>query len=100
MSVVPGYACYRCLFEAPPEDEVASCQDAGILGAVAGVIGALMAEEALRILAGEPALAGTLLVYDALRPESENRRLVKVRPRPDCDTCGTLSSEKRQVRVS
>ena len=84
MSVVDGSACYRCLFEAPPEGEVASCQEAGIVGAVAGVVGALMAEEALRILDGAPALAGTLLVYEGLSGE---RRLVKVKPRHDCSTC-------------
>jgi adenylyltransferase/sulfurtransferase len=85
MSVVPGYACYRCLFEAPPEGEVASCQEAGILGAVAGVVGGLMAEEALRILDGKPALAGSLLIYDG---RTDERRLVKVRPRRDCEICG------------
>jgi adenylyltransferase/sulfurtransferase len=84
MSVVPGSACYRCLFEAPPEGEVASCQDAGILGAAAGVIGGLMAEEALRILDGQPALAGMLYTYDGLTGE---RRTVRVKPRVDCDSC-------------
>jgi molybdopterin-synthase adenylyltransferase len=66
MSVLPGHACVRCLFEAPPPpDAVPSCQEAGILGPVAGVIGARMAQEALAILDGNPALAGTLDIFDA-----------------------------------
>jgi molybdopterin-synthase adenylyltransferase len=83
MSVVRGSACYRCLFEAPPPAGVApSCQEAGILGAFAGVIGALMADEALAILDGKPRLAGTLLVVDGL---ADRRRRVAVRPRPGCE---------------
>jgi len=85
MSIVPGSACYRCLFEAPPPRGVApSCQEAGILGAFAGVIGALMADEVLAILDGKPKLAGTLLVVDGL---DDRRRRVSVRPRPGCEAC-------------
>ncbi|MDB4969731.1 MAG: ThiF family protein [Myxococcales bacterium] len=83
MSVVRGSACYRCLFEAPPPAGIApSCSEAGIMGAFAGIIGALMAEEALRILDGAPRLAGTLMVVDGL---SDRRRRVAVRPRPGCE---------------
>jgi molybdopterin/thiamine biosynthesis adenylyltransferase len=83
MSIVPGAACYRCLFEAPPPDGVApSCQEAGILGAFAGVIGALQAKEALAILDGKPRLAGAMLIVDGL---SGRRRVVRVRPRPGCE---------------
>lgn len=77
-----GSACVRCLFEAPPpEDAVASCQEAGILGPVAGVIGARMAAEALAILDGAPRLAGALDVFDAL---ARTRRTVRMRPRVGC----------------
>jgi molybdopterin/thiamine biosynthesis adenylyltransferase len=83
MSVVPGSACYRCLFEAPPPAGIApSCQEAGIVGAFAGVIGALMADEVLAILDGKPRWAGTLLVVDGLE---DHRRRVTVRPRPGCE---------------
>ena len=86
LSVLPGQACYRCLFEAPPPPEAApSCQEAGVLGAVCGLLGALMAEEALAILDGKPALGSTLLVIDALSGE---RRRIKIKPRPDCQVCG------------
>jgi len=59
---------YRDLFpEAPPEGTVPTCAEAGILGAVAGVIGTLQAVEALKLITGtgEP-LVGKLLLYDAL----------------------------------
>jgi adenylyltransferase/sulfurtransferase len=83
MSIVPGSACYRCLFESPPPRGIApSCQEAGILGAFAGVIGALMAAEALAILDGKPKLAGSLLVVDGLEDRS---RRVRVRPRAGCE---------------
>lgn len=82
MAVVPGAACYRCLFEAPPPPGVTlSCQEAGIVGAFAGVIGALMADEALAILAGKPTLAGAMLVVDG---RSDGKRRVAIRPRPGC----------------
>lgn len=85
MSVVPGAACYRCLFEAPPPAGVApSCQEAGIVGAFAGVVGALMAGEALAILDGKPRYDGALLVVDGLE---DRRRRVAVRPRPGCEAC-------------
>jgi molybdopterin-synthase adenylyltransferase len=82
MSVVPDAACYRCLFEAPPPPGVTlSCSEAGIVGAFAGVIGALMADEALAILDGKPTLAGALLVVDG---RSDRRRRVAIKPRLGC----------------
>lgn len=91
MAVVPGAACYRCLFEAPPPPGAApSCQEAGIVGALAGVIGALMADEALAILAGAPTLAGTLLVVDG---RDDRRRRVRIKPRAGCEA-HTGSREK------
>jgi molybdopterin/thiamine biosynthesis adenylyltransferase len=85
MSVLRGSACYRCLFEAPPPPGIApSCQEAGIIGAFAGVIGGLMADEALAILDGKPRLAGAMLIVDGLE---DRRRRVAVRPRPGCEAC-------------
>jgi molybdopterin/thiamine biosynthesis adenylyltransferase/rhodanese-related sulfurtransferase len=65
---VPGSGCYRCIFpEPPPPDSVPSCAEAGVLGAVAGVLGTAEAVEALKILAGvgRPTV-GRLGLYDAL----------------------------------
>ena len=72
-----------------------SCQEAGILGAFAGVIGALMADEALAILDGKPRLAGTLLVVDGL--DDRRRRVARaaaprLRRRPIDSTRGRLMS--------
>jgi adenylyltransferase/sulfurtransferase len=59
---------YRCLFpEAPPPGTVASCEEAGVLGPVAGVIGAVQAVEIIKEILGlGDRLAGKLLIYDAL----------------------------------
>jgi len=62
-----GRPCYRCLFEAPPPAGVGpSCAEAGVLGPVPGVIGALAGVEACRLLRGQaPAFVGRLLQYDS-----------------------------------
>jgi len=87
LTVMPGQTgCLRCLFEEPPPpDAVPSCAQAGVLGALAGFAGALMAAETLRLLAGERgAYAGRLVVYEA-RPA--RTRIVPVRMRSGCPAC-------------
>jgi molybdopterin/thiamine biosynthesis adenylyltransferase len=84
MTVMAGRsACLRCLFEAPPpEGETASCRDAGILGPVAGFIGAVQADEAVRFARGEePSLCGRILTYDARRSRT---RVTEVSARRGC----------------
>jgi adenylyltransferase/sulfurtransferase len=83
-----GHPCYRCLFrEAPPPDLIPRCETAGILGAVAGVVGTLQATEVLKELLGiGEGLSGTLLMYDALRASFHR---VKVPKDPACPTCGS-----------
>lgn len=78
--------CLRCLFEAPPPPgAVASCSQAGIVGGVAGFAGALMAAEAMRLLAGERgAYEGRLFTYETRGGRS---RLVVVRKRAGCPAC-------------
>jgi molybdopterin/thiamine biosynthesis adenylyltransferase len=69
MTVVPGKSrCYRCLFrEPPPANAVPSCAEAGVLGAIAGVLGTLQATEALKFLLGKgDLLTDRLLIFDAL----------------------------------
>jgi adenylyltransferase/sulfurtransferase len=87
-TVVPGEGhCYRCLFEEmPPPGLVPSCQEAGVLGAITGVVGSLQATEVLKLILarGEP-LSNVLLIYDALRT---NFRKVRVPKNPDCPVCG------------
>lgn len=83
LCVNPGQsACYRCLFEnPPPPGDVPSCSGAGVLGAVAGVVGSVMAGEALKILLGLPAAFGVLQQYNLL---SSRWRTLKVPRRPGC----------------
>ncbi|MGH7322678.1 MAG: HesA/MoeB/ThiF family protein [Candidatus Rokuibacteriota bacterium] len=81
-------ACYRCVYRsAPPVGTVPSCEAAGILGPVAGVVGSLQAVEALKLCLGLPSTtAGHLLLYDGATGET---RAVAVRPDPRCLACGT-----------
>ena len=88
ITIFPGKsACYRCLFpEPPPPGLVPSCQEAGILGAVAGIIGTIQANEVLKYVLGiGNALAGRLLIFNAL---DSSFRQVKVRKNPECPVCG------------
>ena len=81
-----GGPCYQCVFpEAPAPGLVPACSEAGVLGALAGVMGSMQAAEAVKLItqAGEP-LDGRLLLYDALAAESRTIRLTK---RPDCPAC-------------
>ena len=82
-----GHPCYRCLFrEPPPPDLVPRCEEAGILGAVAGVMGTLQAVEVLKELLGlGDSLDGTLLIYEALAARFHRIRIGKD---PECPTCG------------
>ncbi len=85
---IPGQGpCYRCLYPAPPPPDMApSCQEAGVLGVLPGVVGSLQANEALKILLGiGQSLAGRLLIFDALKTKF---RELKLRRDPACPTCG------------
>lgn len=79
--------CYRCLFpEPPPTGSVPSCAEAGVFGALPGVVGSLMAVEAIKHLVGlGESLAGKLLHYDALYSET---REVRLQRNPACAVCG------------
>lgn len=83
-----GRPCYRCLFEEPPPAGVGpSCAEAGVLGPVPGVIGALAGAEAVRILRGEtPAFVGRLVQYDS---RAMLVRSVRFNPNRSCAVCGT-----------
>jgi adenylyltransferase/sulfurtransferase len=82
-----GGPCYRCLYpEPPPAGIVPSCSEAGVLGAVTGVMGTLQATEVLKEILGiGETLSGRLLVWDAL---ATRFRTVKLRPDPNCAACG------------
>lgn len=84
---LPGKGCYRCLFPTPPPPgEVPSCAEAGVLGAMTGIVGSIQATEVCKLIlgVGEP-LSGRLLIIDSL---SMDFRMVKVRRNPKCPLCG------------
>jgi molybdopterin/thiamine biosynthesis adenylyltransferase/rhodanese-related sulfurtransferase len=80
--------CYRCVYpEAPPPELAPSCSEAGVLGVLPGIVGAIQANEALKLVAGygRP-LIGRLLTFDAQATEFSE---VRVRRDPSCPACGT-----------
>jgi molybdopterin/thiamine biosynthesis adenylyltransferase len=88
MTVVPHRsACLRCIFPSPPAaDEMPTCQEAGILGSVAGTMGTLQATEALKFLLGVGCcLTNRLLTYDAA---AARWRTIVLSRRSDCPLCG------------
>lgn len=84
---VPGSMCYRCIFDKPPPPGmIPTCQEAGILGAVAGVLGTIQAAEALKfILESKDLLTGRLLTFNAEKMEF---RTVNLKRNPSCPLCG------------
>jgi molybdopterin/thiamine biosynthesis adenylyltransferase len=87
-TIMPGEGpCYRCLFEEPPPPGlVPSCQEAGVLGVLPGVIGGLQATEVLKLILGKgDVLKGELLIYNALKTTF---RKVKIPKNPSCPLCG------------
>lgn len=85
-----GGPCYACIFpEAPAPGLVAPCSEAGVLGALAGVLGAMQAAEAIKWITGAgQTLLGRLLIYDALATEF---RTITLERRPDCSVCGAIA---------
>lgn len=83
----PGCPCYRCLFSAPPPPgTVPNCSETGVLGAAAGVMGALQGLEVLKEVAGlGTGMSGKILTYKALTAEFRTARLPKD---PACPLCG------------
>jgi molybdopterin/thiamine biosynthesis adenylyltransferase len=81
--------CYRCLVpEIPPDAE--TCAAVGVIGALAGVVGSLMALEAVKLITGAgQSLAGRLIIYDALASEA---RTVRLPADPECLVCGASQS--------
>lgn len=90
MTYVPGEGpCYRCVFKnPPPKDAVPTCKQAGVIGAMGGVIGILQALEAVKYITGVgKLLTGSLLTFDAIEMNFHKINL----PKADgsCAVCGT-----------
>ena len=82
-----GGPCYRCLFrEPPPPGLVPNCAEAGVLGALPGVVGSLQALEVIKLILGTgKTLSGRLLIFDALKL---SWREVELKRNPNCPVCG------------
>ena len=84
---LPGEGCYRCLFPSPPPPGmVPNCAEAGVLGALTGLVGSIQSTEALKLMLGiGESLSSRLLLVDAL---SMSFREVKLKRNPACPLCG------------
>lgn len=84
-----GAPCYACVFpEAPDRSLVPSCAEAGVIGPLPGIIGAIMAAEAVKQITGAgETLRGRMLIYDALYADA---RVITLARDPDCPVCGGL----------
>lgn len=89
-----GGPCYACIFPEEPAAGLApSCAEAGVVGALPGVVGSMMAVEAIKLIAGIAAsgsgadLRGRMMFYDGLWGE---HRTIGLKPRPECPVCGGL----------
>ena len=99
MTVLPRRsACFRCLFPTPPlEGEIPTCQEAGIIGPLAGTFGLLQAMEALKyVLGAGRLLADRLLIYDAL---GAGWRTVQLSANRGCPLCGEQPTIRRVESV-
>jgi adenylyltransferase/sulfurtransferase len=88
--------CYRCLYpEPPPPGLVPSCAEGGVLGVLPGIIGAIQANEAIKIILGAPdIMVNRLLLFDAWRMRF---RELKLRKNPDCPVCGDHPTIKKLI---
>lgn len=79
--------CYRCIFpQPPPEGQIPTCSEAGVLGALCGTVGSLQATEILKELLGiGDSMSGALLIYEALATQF---RRITVKRDPGCPICG------------
>ena len=79
--------CYQCIFpDAPAAGLAPSCAEAGVIGPLPGVIGSMMAVEAIKVITGAGSvLRGEMMIYDALYGET---RKIQLKRRPDCPVCG------------
>jgi molybdopterin/thiamine biosynthesis adenylyltransferase len=88
LASLPTGPCYRCLFEDLPEGPAPDCSTAGIVGPVCGVAGALAAELALQLLAGQTP-SHNLFSFDG---RSDTLRARSFKPRTGCELCGSAAS--------
>ncbi len=96
-TILPGQGpCYRCLYESPPPpDLVPSCQEAGVLGIIAGIIGVVQATEVIKLQLGKGNLLnGKLLIYDSLDMDFKK---LNIQRNPACPMCGDNPTIKELI---
>jgi molybdopterin/thiamine biosynthesis adenylyltransferase len=96
-TILPGQGpCYRCLYETPPPpDLVPSCQEAGVLGVIAGIIGVIQATEVIKLVLGKGnILNGKLLLYDSLNMDFKK---LNIQRNPACPMCGENPTIKELI---
>ncbi|MCR4288740.1 MAG: molybdopterin-synthase adenylyltransferase MoeB [Candidatus Scalindua sp.] len=96
-TILPGQGpCYRCLYETPPPpDLVPSCQEAGVLGVIAGIIGVIQATEVIKLQLGKGNLLnGKLLLYDSLNMDFKK---LNIQRNPACPMCGENPTIKKLI---
>ncbi len=88
--------CYRCLYHSPPPPGmVPSCQEAGVIGVLPGIVGTIQALEAIKYILGiGDNLIGRLLIFDALKMEF---RIMKIKRDPKCPICGENPTIKELI---
>jgi adenylyltransferase/sulfurtransferase len=92
LTVIPHLGpCYRCLIpQPPPPGAIPSCQEAGVLGAMAGAVGVIQATEALKLILGKGQVSqGRLLLFEALQMRFEP---IEVKRNPECPVCSETPS--------
>lgn len=92
LTVIPRHGpCYRCLIpQPPPPGAIPSCQEAGVFGAMAGVVGVIQATEILKLILGKgEVLNGRLLLFEALQMRFEP---IELKRNPECPVCSETPS--------
>lgn len=90
---IKGGACYRCLYPSEPTVPVMNCAEAGVIGAIAGMIGSIQAMEVIKIIVGNQSLAplaGKMMIVDGRTMES---RVISIAKHPDCPACSRLKDD-------
>lgn len=83
----PGGPCYRCLFPEAPKGHVPNCAEAGVIGAVAGVVGTAQTMEAIKIIVRHKSLTPLIGKVWTLDMRSMENRILSLPKSPDCPTC-------------
>ncbi len=96
LTYTPDHTCYRCVFHSPPPpNAVPTCSQAGVLGAIAGMLGTTQAAEALKFITGVgDLLVDRMMIFDA---KKMNFRTIKLKKNPKCPVCSETPTIKSLI---